>query len=137
MRVTPCHARCHTSRHRPSNPAGFRGPARHNFLVRCPYPSVSEGGRILGNFNEIAREQAGRGDPEMSASHLNQRQLADRWGVSTRTLEGWRWRGEGPTYLKLGGRVVYRLEDVQQFEAQHLHTNTVGPLGSGAARNDG
>jgi hypothetical protein len=64
----------------------------------------------------------------MSTRHLNQNQLAERWNMSARTLERWRWLGEGPVYLKLGGRVSYRLEDIEQYEANHLHANTTGPL---------
>jgi hypothetical protein len=52
--------------------------------------------------------------------HLNQKQLALRWGVSPRTLEAWRWRRQGPCYLKIGSRVVYRLEDVETFETQKM-----------------
>ncbi len=73
----------------------------------------------------------------MSATHLDQKQLASRWGVSVRTLEGWRWRGEGPVFLKLGGRVVYRLEDIERYEAERLQANTVGPIATGAARHEG
>ena len=43
---------------------------------------------------------------------LNQTELAARWTISARTLERWRWTGDGPAFLKIGGRVVYRLEDV-------------------------
>ena len=39
--------------------------------------------------------------------HLNQVELSRRWSLSPRTLERWRWRGLGPQYLKVGGRVVY------------------------------
>ena len=48
--------------------------------------------------------------------HLNEQALADRLGLSVRTLQRWRWKGKGPAYLKLGGRVVYRLEDVEAWE---------------------
>ena len=30
-------------------------------------------------------------------------ELAKRWDISPRTLERWRWLGEGPPFLKLGG----------------------------------
>ncbi|MBI1209266.1 MAG: helix-turn-helix domain-containing protein [Azospirillum sp.] len=53
----------------------------------------------------------------MTTQHLNQTQLAARWGISPRTLERWRCQGQGPRYLKLGGRVIYRVEDVEAFEA--------------------
>jgi hypothetical protein len=64
----------------------------------------------------------------MSVRHLNQIELASRWNVSPRTLERWRWLGQGPVYLKLGGRVSYRLGDVEEYEAKCLHANTTGPL---------
>lgn len=61
-------------------------------------------------------------------THINQCQLAKRWNMSPRTLERWRWLGQGPVFLKLGGRVVYRLQDVEDYEARHLQANTNGPL---------
>ena len=56
----------------------------------------------------------------MSGKHLNQIDLAKRWNLSHRTLERWRCTGEGPQFLKHGGRVVYRNEDVEAFEASRL-----------------
>ena len=47
---------------------------------------------------------------------LNQKELAERWTISARTLERWRWKGDGPAFLKIGGRVVYRIEDVLAYE---------------------
>ena len=58
--------------------------------------------------------------------HYNQYQLAHRWGISARTLERWRWLGQGPAYLKLGGRVAYRHEDVEAFEATQRRTREMG-----------
>jgi hypothetical protein len=54
--------------------------------------------------------------------------LARRWLISPRTLEQWRWQGRGPRFLKIGGRVVYRLSDIEAFESANLHANTFGPL---------
>lgn len=51
---------------------------------------------------------------------LNQKELARRWGISHRTLERWRYIGQGPAFLKLGGRVLYRLPDVEAFEQSQL-----------------
>ena len=45
---------------------------------------------------------------------LGQAALARRWGLSQRTLERWRCFGEGPSFLKLGGRVLYRLSARQR-----------------------
>lgn len=58
--------------------------------------------------------------PQFACNHLNQKQLADYWGISQRTLERWRSIGWGPTFLKIGGRVIYRMEDILAYEEQHL-----------------
>ena len=54
----------------------------------------------------------------MSEVCLSQIELAARWKISHRTLERWRWTQEGPRYLKIGGRVVYRVSDVEAFERE-------------------
>ena len=56
--------------------------------------------------------------------HLNQVQLARRWSLSPRTLERWRFHNTGPSYLKVGGRVLYRLIDVEAFEVGRLTGGT-------------
>jgi len=60
--------------------------------------------------------------------HLHQEDLARRWRLSSRTLERWRWLKAGPRYLKIGGRVVYRLEDVEAFETCQLHLSNPPPV---------
>ena len=60
-------------------------------------------------------------EPTVAVHHLTQLDLSRRWRVSQRTLERWRWLGQGPAYLKLGSVVVYRLEDVEAFEARRRH----------------
>jgi len=64
---------------------------------------------------------------------LTQKELARRWTISHRTLERWRWVGEGPVYMKIGGRVVYRLDDILCFEQAQLRQNTTSVVGAGAA----
>jgi hypothetical protein len=58
----------------------------------------------------------------MATKHLTQSEVARRWCLSPRTLERWRWLRKGPPYLKIGGRVAYRLCDVEAFEAAHIRT---------------
>lgn len=60
----------------------------------------------------------------MAIQHINQQALAKRWQVSETTLERWRSLGIGPTYLKLQGRVVYREQDLEVYEAQCLRQST-------------
>ena len=69
--------------------------------------------------------------------HIDQKELAKRWLISPRTLEQWRWQGRGPRVLKLGGRVIYRLADVDAYEADNLHFNTVAPYRSGVVEDPG
>lgn len=57
----------------------------------------------------------------MQQKHLNQKELARRWNISHRTLERWRYIGQGPAFLKLGGRVLYRCDDIEAFEHSQLH----------------
>ena len=60
----------------------------------------------------------------MAVRHFNQVELAARWNISPRTLERWRWTGDGPGYIKIGGRVVYPLQDVESFEQKQRRENT-------------
>jgi predicted DNA-binding transcriptional regulator AlpA len=55
---------------------------------------------------------------------LNENELAQRWGISPKTLQRWRSEGRGPKYLKLSKRVSYPLETVIEFEASALHDST-------------
>ena len=60
----------------------------------------------------------------MGIRHLDQTELALRWCISPRTLERWRWIGQGPRYIKIGGRIVYRADEIEAFEAQQTRTST-------------
>jgi hypothetical protein len=60
----------------------------------------------------------------LAIRHLDQAQLARRWNISARTLERWRWLNQGPAFLKIGGRVAYRLEDVESFEISQRRVPT-------------
>lgn len=59
---------------------------------------------------------------------LTQDELAERWRLSPRTLEQWRWLGRGPRYVKIGSRVLYDEQEVAAYEAGQVHQNTNGPL---------
>ncbi|MBF0214986.1 MAG: helix-turn-helix domain-containing protein [Magnetococcales bacterium] len=60
----------------------------------------------------------------METRHINPFQLARRWGINPKTLQNWRCRGTGPPYLKIGGHILYRLEEIEAYEAdRHIATN--------------
>jgi len=54
----------------------------------------------------------------MTDKFLNSIDLSRRWRVSPRTLERKRWTGDGPPYVKIGGAVRYRLDDIEAYEAE-------------------
>jgi hypothetical protein len=67
--------------------------------------------------------------PLLNPTYLQQTELADRWRLSPRTLERWRWLKTGPSYVKLGGRVVYAVSDVEAYERRQraeTHTSILG-----------
>lgn len=51
---------------------------------------------------------------------LTEQMLATRWHCSSSRLQYWRSHGKGLPYLKFGGRVLYRIEDVLAFEKDNL-----------------
>jgi predicted DNA-binding transcriptional regulator AlpA len=51
-------------------------------------------------------------------------------GLSGRTLEKHRTYGTGPAYRKLGGRVVYAVDDLQAWADRGAVTSTSDPRGS-------
>lgn len=53
----------------------------------------------------------------MTKLNLTEIELAERWGVSPKTLQRWRTDGRGPSYLKLSKRVAYSIEDILAFES--------------------
>jgi hypothetical protein len=51
--------------------------------------------------------------------HLTPTELAARWGgMSVRSLANMRSRGEGPTWMKPTGRILYPLAAIEDYEAR-------------------
>ena len=48
---------------------------------------------------------------------LTEAELAARWRHSLRTLQRWRAAGDVPRHLRIGSRIVFRVSDVEAFEA--------------------
>jgi hypothetical protein len=51
---------------------------------------------------------------------LTESELARRWQVSKKTLQGWRAKGIGPTFLKLGRCVRYPLRNIEAAESRSV-----------------
>ena len=56
-----------------------------------------------------------------SAEFLTDACLVNRWKgqVTKATLATWRSRNNGPAFVKIGGRVLYRREDIESYEAKN------------------
>ena len=63
------------------------------------------------------------------ANYLTPRELAERWRnvVSLATLDNWRSQQRGPRWFKAGGRVLYPVNEIIQFEQRNMRgfPNTV------------
>ena len=55
---------------------------------------------------------------------LTQGELADHWQLAESTLERWRSDGTGPVFLKIQGRIRYRLSDIVALEDRCLRKST-------------
>jgi len=56
---------------------------------------------------------------------LDTKQVAEWLGVQRNLLEQWRHRGQGPAFIKTGGKLVrYRREDVEAWIEVQLRTTS-------------
>ena len=60
---------------------------------------------------------------ESNKVFLNTYELAKRWNKSPRTLENWRGKNQGPNYYKIGGKVLYDREYIEQYEKGKIVSN--------------
>lgn len=61
---------------------------------------------------------------------LRTKEAAAFLGLSARTLEKHRTYGTGPSYRKLGGRVVYTIHELEAWAEKGTVTSTSDPRGS-------
>ena len=60
---------------------------------------------------------------------IDEKQAAALLHVSVKSLQGWRYRGGGPGFVKLGRSVRYAMTDLEDFvlEARRTSTSDPGP----------
>ena len=56
---------------------------------------------------------------------IDANELAERWGVTKKSIDNRRQRGQGPNYFKIGGKIRYDLKDVVRME-QESYRSTNG-----------
>ncbi len=62
--------------------------------------------------------------------YLRTKEAAEFLSLSSRTLEKHRTYGTGPAYRKLGGRVVYSVNELEAWAERGAVTSTSDPRGS-------
>jgi hypothetical protein len=70
--------------------------------------------RVAQRLSADAKDQAAAAAPSQP-EFLSESALATQSGISRRTLQGWRARGTGPRWAKVGRRVLYPRADADQF----------------------
>ena len=99
-----------STKHRPVDRQAFGLPGAAS-AARTELPSLQ---KRLVLFDETPHT----GEPPLQ--HLDQNAVARRWRISPRSLERWRWLKQGPSYLKVGGKVLYRITDIEAYEQAQL-----------------
>jgi Helix-turn-helix domain len=61
---------------------------------------------------------------ERALALMTAHEVARELHVATATLAGWRVRGEGPSFVKIAGKILYRRGDVESFILGRLRTST-------------
>jgi predicted DNA-binding transcriptional regulator AlpA len=64
---------------------------------------------------------------QFAARYVRTHEAARILCLSPRTLEKYRCHGSGPTFRKLGGRVVYAIDDIEAWAEQAACSSTSDP----------
>lgn len=51
---------------------------------------------------------------------MRESEVAIFLGVSTKSLQKWRWQGRGPRFAKFGSNVRYALDDVKDYAEKSM-----------------
>ena len=57
-------------------------------------------------------------------NYLTEKELAELWKMKRNTLQKWRSLVVGPRYIKRVGRIVYRKDDIAEFEVAQTRQGT-------------
>lgn len=55
---------------------------------------------------------------------VSAREIGERLGVSQSTLAKWRLTGAGPAFVKIGAKVAYDEDSIQQWLASRIRRST-------------
>ena len=68
-------------------------------------------------------------DAKAAPVYLTAQQVSERWGgaIGARTLDLWRSKGKGPRFTKIGAKALYKLDDIETYEAEQSRQSTRQP----------
>ena len=64
--------------------------------------------------------------PDEAPDLMKGHELAKEWQLAPKTLDNWRYRGEGPPFVKLNGAVRYSRKACAQWLAERECASTGG-----------
>jgi hypothetical protein len=56
--------------------------------------------------------------------YLTSKELAHRWRLSEQTLANWRHARKGPPFVRIGGRILYPIASLSDYERQWHSTDS-------------
>tara|TARA_R100001510_G_scaffold14483_1_gene11757 strand:+ start:2295 stop:2498 length:204 start_codon:yes stop_codon:yes gene_type:complete len=56
--------------------------------------------------------------------YLTANELAERWRVTTLTVQKWRGEGKPPNFYKINGTILYKLAEIEDLEKANRKTIT-------------
>lgn len=62
----------------------------------------------------------------MDIAYMTPQQVAERYNnaITVRTLANWRSTGQGPDYIKVGGKVMYPVDALRTWESTRKRSMT-------------
>ena len=55
---------------------------------------------------------------------LREKEVAEIYGISVRTLQKWRCTGGGPPFVKANRSIRYRMEEIESYLDLNTHSTT-------------
>ena len=77
---------------------------------------IRQARRIKSLERKIAKMSRSTDSKPPRQLYYDEKALAMRLGLSVKTLQNWRLKGQGPRWQKIGRCVRYRLRDTMAFE---------------------
>ena len=77
-------------------------------------------------INDAARDSGTQTIVEQALAErfLDEKQVAERWGVSLKLLQKMRQQGGGPQFVRIGRAIRYPLSVIVNYEKEQTYSNT-------------